>query len=138
MSRCLETDTLVSVGAALAWNTEEGLRHIAECEACREQLHELAALRGDLARVMEPATGFTDRVMDSIDARSAAPASLSGIGVLNSVFAGMTVFIAIGYSAAGAAQTPAGLPAVLMSMAAAGATLWWNWSHGSSGVDTVR
>ncbi len=58
MSRCLETDTLVSVGAALEWNTEEGLRHIAECGPSREQLREMADLSGDLAPVMEQETGF--------------------------------------------------------------------------------
>ncbi len=51
MSNCLDTDTLVGVGAAIGWETEDTLRHIATCQECHEELRRLTRLHGVLLGV---------------------------------------------------------------------------------------
>ena len=48
---CLDTDALVSVGAALDWDVPGRLDHLAACERCRAGLADLADLRGKLTGI---------------------------------------------------------------------------------------
>lgn len=135
MSHCLDTDTLVSLGAALDWDTEGPLRHLSECKTCQEQLGHLASIHNDLAAETEPEPGFTDRVLRTLDVNHVdqprITGGLSAFGILNPILAGMTVFVAIAYTSGGGggqAQTEL-VPAVVISVAAAGATWWWNRTH---------
>ena len=67
MNRCLDGDTLVSLGAALDWDIDEGLRHAVDCQSCQQQLRQLSELHRDLTEEMKPRPGFTDEVIRSID-----------------------------------------------------------------------
>ncbi len=48
---CFDTDSLASVGEALAWRLPDRLDHLAACATCRRALLELAGLRRDLLDV---------------------------------------------------------------------------------------
>jgi predicted anti-sigma-YlaC factor YlaD len=49
MKTCPETDTIVTIGAALNWNVAAGLRHLQECADCRARIDALLAARRALA-----------------------------------------------------------------------------------------
>lgn len=46
MSNCPGTDALVTIAGALAWDVDEGIRHLTSCVQCREQLQLLASVHG--------------------------------------------------------------------------------------------
>ena len=48
---CLDTDSLTSVGEALAWRVPARLDHLAACASCRRELLALADLRAELLDV---------------------------------------------------------------------------------------
>ncbi len=140
MNRCLDGDTLVSLGAALDWDTDEGLRHVVDCQSCQHQLRQLAELHRDLTEEIKPRPGFTDDVMRSIGARrtnqSEVASRVTLLGLLNPLMASVAVFFAIAYTSAGDPQAQLEfLPAILVSLAGGAVTLWWNRTHPSTIVD---
>jgi hypothetical protein len=48
MSGCLDTDAILTIGHALAWNVEEGLSHLRTCTNCRAQIETLRRTREEL------------------------------------------------------------------------------------------
>ncbi len=73
MTSCLDTDTLVGVGAAIGWETEDTLHHIATCHESHEELRRLAKLHGVLNDQMQPMPGFTERVLGGLRASDRTP-----------------------------------------------------------------
>ena len=127
MSNCLDTDTLVGVGAAMGWETDT-LRHIATCQECHEELRRLAKLHGVLNDQLQPMPGFTERVIGDLRAPDPTPRShrrWSFVGAFNGLLAGVTAFFAIALSA-GSAPVSFGPPVLVVAMVVALATAWWN------------
>ena len=143
MNRCLDGDTLVSLSAALDWDTDEGLRHVVDCPSCRQQLHQLSELYRDLTEEMNPRPGFTDDVIRSIgmhpNRQSEVANRMTALGLLNPLLASMAVFFATAYASAGDPQMQLDLlPAILVSLAGGAVTLWWNRTHPSTIVASTR
>lgn len=132
--KCFETDTLVQLGAALEWNPDAALQHLATCSACGEQLKRLATLHAVLDTGIEPASGFTDAVLDSL--RSDKAAEMKGrswlTGIVNSGLAAMAAFFSMALGAAAGGPMRPGPSVILVSLIVAGVTLWWNWIHEST------
>ena len=129
MSNCLDTDTLVGVGAAIGWETEDTLRHIATCQECHEELRRLAKLYGVLNDQLQPMPGFTERVLGDLrapDPTLHSPRRWSFVGAFNGLLAGMTAFFAIALGSAGSAPVSFGPPVLVVAMVVAIATAWWN------------
>ncbi len=128
MNVCLEADDLVALGAAVQWNVDEVLEHLAGCEGCREQLRSLRAVYHSAADTITPAAGFTDVVMQAIDERHAAPTRprFHMTSLLTPALAAMTTFFAVLMISSGDAAALTGIP-VLVACAVAGlSTLGWN------------
>ena len=143
MNRCLEGNTLVSLGAALDWDTDEGLRHVVDCQSCQQQLRQLSELHRDLTEEMKPRPGFTDDVIRSIgvhgNRQSKAGNRMTPLGLLNPLLASVAVFFATAYASAGDPQMQLDLvPAILVSLAGGAVTLWWNQTHPSTIVDPTQ
>ncbi len=143
MNRCLDGDTLVSLGAALDWDTDESLRHVVDCHSCQQQLRQLSELHRDLTEEMKPRPGFTDEVIRSIGVhRNRQPEvtnRMTPLGLLNPLLASMAVFFATAYASAGDPQMQLDLlPAILVSLAGGAVTLWWNRTHPSTIADLTR
>ncbi len=129
MSNCLDTDTLVSIGEAIGWDTEDTLRHIETCQECHEELRRLAKLHGVLNDQLQPMPGFTERVLGGLRAPDPTPRShrrWSFVGAFNGLLAGMTAFFAIALGSAGSAPVSFGRPVLVVAMVVAIATAWWN------------
>ena len=45
MNHCLSTDAILTIGDALGWDVQDGLRHLQTCEECRAQLEVLRLAR---------------------------------------------------------------------------------------------
>ncbi len=134
MNRCLDGDTLVSLGAALDWDTDEGLRHVVDCQSCKQQLRQLAELHRHLTEEIKPRPDFTDEVIESIgvhrDRQPEVGNRMTLWGLLNPLMASVAVFFAIAYTSAGDPQAQLEfLPAILVSLAGGAVTLWWNRTH---------
>ncbi len=128
MSNCLDTDTLVGVGAAVGWETDT-LRHIATCQECHEELRRLAKLHGVLNDELQPMPGFTELVLGGLRAPDRLPQShrrWSFVGAFNGLLAGMTAFFAIALGSAGSAPVSFGPPVLVVAMVVAIATAWRN------------
>ena len=128
MSNCLDTDTLVGVGAAIGWETDT-LRHIATCQECHEELRRLAKLHGVLNDELQPMPGFTERVLGDLRAPDGLLRShrrWSFVGAFNGLLAGMTAFFAIALGSAGSAPMSFGPPVLVVAMVVAVGTAWWN------------
>jgi hypothetical protein len=129
MTECLEADTLVALGEALDWTTEEGLEHLLTCDVCRDQLRSLARLHGVLSEEIAPAEGFTDQVVGGLRLAQAISPVQRGrrlIGILNAALAGITAFFVVALAVSSASGMTMGPSVALVSAAAAAATLWWN------------
>jgi hypothetical protein len=50
MKQCPGTDALASIGAALDWNTAEGLRHLISCDKCSAQLRTMQMTHAAFAK----------------------------------------------------------------------------------------
>jgi len=128
MNACLEADDLVALGAAVRWNVDEVLEHLAGCEGCRERLRGLRAVHHSAADSITPAAGFADVVMQAIGERHAAPTRtrFHMTSLLTPALAAMTTFFAVLMISSGDSGALTGIP-VLVTCAAAGvATLGWN------------
>ncbi len=130
MSSCLDTDTLVGIGAAIGWETEDTLRHIATCQECHEELRRLAKIHAVLNHESQPMTGFTERVLDGLRAPGRTPRPhrrWSLVGAFNGLLAGMTAFFAIALGSSGSAAVSFGPPVFVVAMVVAIVTA--SWSH---------
>ena len=142
MNHCWDEDRLVSLGAALDWDTDEGLRHVVDCRSCQQQLRELSELHRDLTEEMKPRPDFTDDVIRSIGVHGnwqlEVANRMTPLSVLNPLLASMAVFFAIAYASAGDPQMQLDLlPVILVSLAGGAVTLWWNRTHPPAIIDSV-
>lgn len=71
MSQCLETDALLTVGDALDWKVEDGLRHLQDCETCRAELEALRIAHAGLADVEPVGADAIRAVTDAVHAAAA-------------------------------------------------------------------
>jgi predicted anti-sigma-YlaC factor YlaD len=128
MNACLEADDLVALGAAVHWDVDDVLEHLAACEGCREQLRGLRAAYHAAAATMTPAAGFSDAVMNAIGERNAARRSprFRMTALLTPALAAMTAFFAVLMMTSGDAATLAATPVFAICVAAGLATRWWN------------
>jgi hypothetical protein len=135
----LETDSLVTLGSALGWEVDAGLRHLAECHECRARLGRLAELRGALSEEIEPAAGFAARMVAALPSREAGPAPARpgpGLaGVLNGVLAGATAFFAVQLAAGGA--TIGLVPTLAASLLVAALAAWQARAPSEAGATTA-
>lgn len=136
MSGCLELDVLVSVGRALEWSTDRALRHLADCEACRERMHQLAVVHQTVAAELQPEPGFADSVMQSLprDTLVSEPTG-NRFGVpalISTVLAAATTFFVIALAGSYAAPLGGGMPVLFASLLVAAGTLLWNWRYQTS------
>ena len=74
MKSCLNEDTLLSIGRALEWDLEEGLRHLHGCDRCGDTLADLRNLDRLLDRREAVDPELTARVMTALEAEMAAEA----------------------------------------------------------------
>ena len=135
MNGCLDSDTLVALNEALDWKVEDALRHVMACEDCQDQLRRLAMLHGVLNDQLEPPPGFTERVVLGLQlSEQIIPSARRWpfIGLLNAVLASATTFFAVALSAGGTSPVTLGIPAILVSVAAATATVWWSQAYGAA------
>lgn len=123
----LDTDALATLAAALEWRHEEWLEHLIGCEVCGGTLSRLSAVRQAMDAELEPASGFEDRVMASLEeAAEAERARREAAGVLWSVLipALATATTFAGLLFAGVTVGP--LPVALVSLVTGGAVWAWN------------
>ena len=135
MNGCLDSDTLVALNEALDWKVEDALRHVMACEDCQDQLRRLAMLHGVLNDQLEPPPGFTERVVLGLQlSEQIIPSARRWpfVGLLNAVLASATTFFAVALSAGGTSPVTLGVPAILVSVAAATATVWWSQAYGAA------
>jgi len=135
MNGCLDSDTLVALNEALDWKAEDALRHVMACDDCQEQLRRLATLHGVLNDQLAPPPGFAERVVLGLQlSEQIIPSARRWpfIGLLNAVLAGVTTFFAVALSAGGTSPVTLGVPVILVSVAAATATVWWSQAYGAA------
>ena len=128
MSRCLDLDRLVAVGAAIDWQVDEVLDHLGDCAECRAELQRLASVHSALSEEEEPRPGLVDDVMaDLLSTEAKRTALLRIVSVsLNTVLAGATAFFAIAMAAAATPPIQLGPVALGAAMLVAVGTAWWN------------
>lgn len=70
MNSCLHEDSLLTIGQALEWEVDEGLRHLHDCERCKKMLEDLSGLNRLLKgqepidpKIMDRVTGALEREM---------------------------------------------------------------------------
>ena len=135
MSGCLDSDTLVALNEALDWKAGDALRHVMACGDCQEQLRRLAMLHGVLNDQLSPPPRFAERVVLGLQLSEQIIPSVRRwpfIGLLNAVLAGVTTFFAVALSAGGTSPVTLGVPVILVSVAAAAATVWWSQAYGAA------
>ena len=135
MNGCLDSDTLVALNEALDWKAEDALRHVMACGDCQDQLRRLAMLHGVLNDQLAPPPGFAERVVLGLQlSEQVIPSARRWpfIGLLNAVLAGVTTFFAVALSAGGTSPVTSGVPVILVSVAAATATVWWSQAYGAA------
>ena len=137
--KCLETDTLVALGAALEWNTDDVLRHVTSCSQCRARLSQLAAIQSALEAEMQPTRGFTDMVVESVRSYHAD----HGVrwhwltGMLNFGLASIAMFFTIALGVNTGGRLPPGPSVLVVCLVTAGATLWWSAAQGAGKSGTL-
>lgn len=107
---CLDTDSLASVGEALAWRVPERLDHLAACGTCRGELLALAGLRAELldvpradalgvAPAPEAAPWTRARSTAPLRPGSTAPTRLAGVLAAGATFliAAATLALVMGF-----------------------------------------
>ena len=135
MNGCLDSDTLVALNEALDWKVDDALRHVMACGDCQDQLRRLAMLHGVLNDQLEPPPRFAERVVLGLQlSEQIIPSARRWpfIGLLNAVLASATTFFAVALSAGGTSPVTLGVPAILVSVAAATATVWWSQAYGAA------
>jgi predicted anti-sigma-YlaC factor YlaD len=118
---CPDTDSLITIGAAIEWRIDEFLDHLRDCSDCRENLRNLSVVQVALSEVSQPHPATLSRAMADVTTADARierfwkTISLS----LTPLFAGFTAFftLASGRTSFGAAVLGGALVAV--------GTLWW-------------
>ena len=77
MTDCLDSDTLANVCAAVAWDGEGFVSHVASCEECRARMRLLDSLHGVIAEEMPVPAELAAGILDALRAEARdAPASL--------------------------------------------------------------
>lgn len=72
MSECPETDVIVTIGDALNWRVEEGLRHLRVCEECNARIELLPLTRAALTSIEPVVDAVLDNVCDALRAAARA------------------------------------------------------------------
>ena len=128
MSSCLDTDTLATIGQALDWNLDESLRHLLECEPCRESVAALASVQRTLAHEEPAAPVLVERIMslmaEPVATSTERPRS-NAIWLLNGGMAALTVLAVAGGAALQTGAPPPGWAAVGAALVVAGGYVWW-------------
>lgn len=132
MTHCSDIDTLVSLSELLGERPLEELRHVIQCDACREHIETLATLRAGLGPELEPEPGFSDAVLRTLKrggpARAWGPSIEKWVGAVASpVLAAMTVLLLL-LQAAGAGGFELGIHVPVMAALAGAVVALWNHS----------
>ena len=130
MTHCSDIDTLVSLSELLGDRTLVELRHVLECDQCREQLQTLTTLRAGLGHLVEPEPAFTDAVLTALPNGGRGPNAGAFFEkwvalVASPVLAALTVLLLL-VQAAGAAGMPLGLHMPVMAGVAGVSVAVWN------------
>jgi predicted anti-sigma-YlaC factor YlaD len=137
MTHCSDIDTLVSLSELLGDRTLVELRHVLECDECREQIQTLATLRAGLGHVVEPEPAFTDAVLSAIGQGGRGPGAFleKWVALVGSpVLAAFTVLLFL-VQAAGAGGASLGLHVpILAGLAGVGVALWNRFAAGLPSV----
>ena len=120
---CPDTDVLIALGAALEWETDGTLDHVASCAACRAQLRELAELRHALTEGVVPRPGFVDDVVGALPSERSAGAWAAHLAL--GLVVSCTTAVALAVSSVGTSgdRMLLGLPVVSL-LAGVAATAW--------------
>lgn len=133
-TRCIETDRLVALGAALGWEDLD-LSHLIECRSCQDRIDGLRTLKDVLDLELEPRSQFANEVVRSLAVGETSVrrtrGSLRVLDLVNSILAGITVLFAIAFVAGGDTVMRLGPALLLGPIIVAAGTLWWNRRHGS-------
>jgi predicted anti-sigma-YlaC factor YlaD len=70
MKECLDTDTIVTVAAALDWDVAEGLRHLNTCDDCRARIDTLRVTLAAMSEVNAVPDASLARVADALRAEA--------------------------------------------------------------------
>ena len=124
MSSCLDSDTLASIGQALEWDIEEPLRHLLECDTCRESVAILAGAQRVLAQEAPADPALVDRIMNTmtepVAAATGQPRAATAVWLLNGGMAALTVLAVAGAATLQTGGPPPGWAAVGGAVATAG------------------
>lgn len=124
MSSCLDSDTLASIGQALEWDVDKPLRHLLECDTCRESVAILAGAQRVLAQEAPADPALVERIMNSmtepVAAATGQPRAVTAVWLLNGGMAALTVLALAGAAALQTGGSPPGWAAVGGAVAAAG------------------
>lgn len=125
MTRCLDTDTLATVGAALEWDVEAGARHLLGCASCQDTLRQLASAHAALAEEVPPRAGFIEDVMRALPVDEPEPVATGWkvADLVNPALAAVTALAVIVAGAGDALSAPA-VPMVAAAFVALGTALW--------------
>ena len=128
MNVCLEADDLVALGAAVQWDVDGVLEHLAGCDNCREQLRGLRAVYRAAADTITPVAGFSEAVMQAVGERHAAQtrSRFPMISLLAPALAAMTTLFAVLTVSSGDPAAWTGIPVLVTCGAAGLGSLWWN------------
>ena len=130
MTHCSDIDTLVSLSELLGERTLEELRHVLQCDACREHLDTLTTLRVGLGPELEAEPGFADAVLRALPSRGerrdwgAVIEKWVGL-VASPVLAAMTALLVL-VQTAGAGEMPLGVHVLVLAGLAGAAVALWN------------
>ncbi len=137
MSSCLDSDTLASIGQALEWDIEEPLRHLLECDTCRESVAILAGAQRVLAQEAPADPALVDRIMNTmtepVAAATGQPRTATAVWLLNGGMAALTVLAVVGAAALQTGGPPPGWAAVGAALVVAGGYVWREYRTDSLG-----
>ena len=122
-ANCPDIDVLVALGAALDWEPEGTLAHVASCAACRAQVRELGELRHALTESVVPRPGFTEEVVRALPRERSG--SAWGARLALALVASCTTAVALAVSSVGTSgdRMLVALPLISV-LAGAAATAW--------------
>jgi hypothetical protein len=100
MSRCPETDAILTIGDAFGWDVEEGLRHLQTCDDCRARIEVLRLAHAGLAETEPVDVAVLRNVTAAVGAAAARDRQRSRTaGVLaqwaEPVLAGVTALVIV-------------------------------------------
>ena len=103
MSNCPDADAILTIGDALGWDVEDGLRHLQTCDDCRAQMDALRIAHAGFAESEAVDDAVLRRVTGAIDAvatREAERGQATNVLVqwLEPILAGVTALITVSSS----------------------------------------